>query len=489
MDNSDNDIKHYSAEDIARYWQGKLSAKEMHAMEKAAMDDPFLADALEGYSNASSAAVATDIQTLQHRLKERVSAPVVPLKRDRKWWSVAALLILLCGVGAMAYIFLINPDKSNAGMAIVTQKDSPAVAEQKWTSDSLPSASSAEANNAAALKGTDTVAMSGSVATLHGQKEEAEKTNAGNTDGWAATADKPGAEYKPTTPNVQARTRSNVGDTAGYRSDNISRENVYAKKEAQRNESAAVTDNNARRNAGAPADTENRVANVQRNYSDSQVYGATRNDNDQQRGLVFNNFSGRVLDRNNAPVPFASVRSNNTQITAADHNGNFQFRSFDSVLNLSVSSVGFEVRQLTARNNQPVDVVLEQNKSKLSEVVVSGYGTQKKSVSKPKPSDLKVYVMDAEPVVGWDEFNKYIEKNKIVDAAYQRKEKNADTTAGKREVVVSFTVNKNGKLSNFNIEKSLGKQEDAEAIRLIKEGPAWRATKDKKTRARVIIPF
>ena len=38
----------YTAADFERYHSGKMSAGEMHALEKAAMEDPFLADALEG---------------------------------------------------------------------------------------------------------------------------------------------------------------------------------------------------------------------------------------------------------------------------------------------------------------------------------------------------------------------------------------------------------------------------------------------------------
>jgi hypothetical protein len=40
----------YTAKDIERYYTGKMSSLEMHQLEKAAMEDPFLADALEGYS-------------------------------------------------------------------------------------------------------------------------------------------------------------------------------------------------------------------------------------------------------------------------------------------------------------------------------------------------------------------------------------------------------------------------------------------------------
>ena len=104
-------------------------------------------------------------------------------------------------------------------------------------------------------------------------------------------------------------------------------------------------------------------------------------------------------------------------------------------------------------------------------------GTKKKSAR--RDTKLSVYVMDAEPVGGWDEYNKYIEKNK-------RTTDDAKTTG---EVVVSFWVNKRGQLSDFSIEQSLGKTQDAEAIRLVKEGPAWKVTKGKKTRARVIVPF
>ena len=44
----EKNIINYTAADIEKYWKGKLSAAEMHAMEKAAMEDPFLSDALEG---------------------------------------------------------------------------------------------------------------------------------------------------------------------------------------------------------------------------------------------------------------------------------------------------------------------------------------------------------------------------------------------------------------------------------------------------------
>ena len=39
----------YSAEYIRKYLDGQLSDQDMQALEKAALEDPFLADAIEGY--------------------------------------------------------------------------------------------------------------------------------------------------------------------------------------------------------------------------------------------------------------------------------------------------------------------------------------------------------------------------------------------------------------------------------------------------------
>ncbi|WP_207429343.1 hypothetical protein [Pedobacter sp. SYSU D00535] len=56
---------------IQQYLEGKLSEKEMHELERQALDDPFLADALEGYSVSTSA--AKHLSLLQRQLEERVA--------------------------------------------------------------------------------------------------------------------------------------------------------------------------------------------------------------------------------------------------------------------------------------------------------------------------------------------------------------------------------------------------------------------------------
>ena len=89
-------------------------------------------------------------------------------------------------------------------------------------------------------------------------------------------------------------------------------------------------------------------------------------------------------------------------------------------------------------------------------------------------------VQDAEPVNGWVEFDKYVDTSK----------KHLDGPSIKQgDVVISFQLNQKAVLSNFKVEQSLSPAQDAEALRLIKEGPAWRLLKGKKTKVLVIIRF
>ena len=66
MSSKDNN---YSASDIERYHAGTMTASERHALEKAALEDPFLADALEGYTYSATAQL--DLEKIKARLIEK----------------------------------------------------------------------------------------------------------------------------------------------------------------------------------------------------------------------------------------------------------------------------------------------------------------------------------------------------------------------------------------------------------------------------------
>src|SRR5215470_15444588 len=92
---SENNHIIYSAEDIQRYWKGQLSPQEMHAMEKAALDDPFLADAMEGYGLAleehDAQKLSSQLDEARLQLEEQTKGVVATGRvRSFRWWQVAA---------------------------------------------------------------------------------------------------------------------------------------------------------------------------------------------------------------------------------------------------------------------------------------------------------------------------------------------------------------------------------------------------------------
>ena len=96
--------KTYTAVDFERYYTGAMPEREMHELEKAALDDPFLADAMEGFLN--SPAFKDDIAELKERLQEKRkrkdTIPIISLMRSG-WWRIAAIFIVVAGAGYFFY--------------------------------------------------------------------------------------------------------------------------------------------------------------------------------------------------------------------------------------------------------------------------------------------------------------------------------------------------------------------------------------------------
>ena len=82
---------------VRKYLNGELNARAMHELERRALDDPFLADALEGFEHASADQQA-NLAELTNRLHQRTEKkirkiiPWIPL-------SAAASIIVVLGAG------------------------------------------------------------------------------------------------------------------------------------------------------------------------------------------------------------------------------------------------------------------------------------------------------------------------------------------------------------------------------------------------------
>lgn len=109
----------YTLADIERYLQGKMSAADMHAMEKAALQDPFLSDAIEGYSQAPFSVSRENLDSIAAALangKDEAKVIDMPVKK-RGWLTVAASILAVAAVGVVAMLVLKKPANENARLA------------------------------------------------------------------------------------------------------------------------------------------------------------------------------------------------------------------------------------------------------------------------------------------------------------------------------------------------------------------------------------
>ena len=88
---------------------------------------------------------------------------------------------------------------------------------------------------------------------------------------------------------------------------------------------------------------------------------------------------GSVKDNSGAPIPGASVVVRGTsQVAVTDLDGNYSLKEVDPNGILYFSFIGMRTLETPVNGRQVIDVVLELDVSQLEEVVVVGYGTQRK---------------------------------------------------------------------------------------------------------------
>ena len=89
--------------------------------------------------------------------------------------------------------------------------------------------------------------------------------------------------------------------------------------------------------------------------------------------------SGKVLDSDGLPVIGAGVLvAGSTQGTVTDHEGQWTLELKNQNVKIEISSLGFSTQTLNVSGRSNFDVVLKPDTQYLDEVVVVGYGTQKK---------------------------------------------------------------------------------------------------------------
>lgn len=428
----------YTAEHIEQYFSGKLTPPEMHAMEKAALDDPFLADAMEGYEEmrgkpwqAQLTAARTQITRKEN---EQKATPVVV---SFQWWkAVAAVLIVGGGVG-LAYFFerSSSVNKENTTIAALT-KDSATQADTSNMAVMPPAIKADSATRVVVIK-DDHAPL---IAQVKPHLQPAGKA--------ATETEQLAVEKEP------------LNALADDKKQDEAKELIAP---------APV--------ATAPAN--NSVSQGRTEGFNNTSVGTAKGINTYKAPTLNNRFSATVTGPDNTPLAYANVLVLDENVgTYADAKGKFKLAAADSILNVRVRAAGYMPQVY------PIKSGLSDNRIVLAEQqVAANEVVQLKNKKAPGVMPkIKVHldsVMNVEPEDGWYNYDTYLSNN--LSPAI---DKNIHG-----EVEVIFDVQKDGTVSNVSIAKSLCAACDQEALRVIKEGPQWKVKKGKTDKGKVKVKF
>ncbi|HTS44434.1 MAG TPA: carboxypeptidase-like regulatory domain-containing protein [Puia sp.] len=353
MSENEKNKAHYSVEDIEKYFQGKFGPNEMHAIEKAAIDDPFLADAMEGIRHAlqkqETGTLYQDIEELKQRLDRRITKKrkVIFLLSDRGWWQAAVVLLILA-IGGITTYYIVHNNKVSLAVSSLAKKEN-------------PDHSNADSSKTAIVLSPPSYADSASI-----------------------------AETLPATRSFKiiARTSDRKKGRTAHKQDTSVMANNIASLSDKPN--AGVQQQSSPRPTTAAGEE---VRNTQPDFKKSPAQSY---------------FSGKVTDKYNQPIVSAHIELKNKKInTVTDKNGNFRLdiKDHDPTANAEIRSEGYDPAFINLNNGAGNTIILHESKSYLPQVVV-GYGKSGKIETN------QIIPQDAEPINGWDQYKIYLDKNK-----------------------------------------------------------------------------
>jgi len=405
------------------YLDGKLDAKAMHFVEKQALDDPFVADALEGLKQSPKRKQTLSI--LQKQLHDRVSQK--PVKR--KLWGVTTQRLSIAATATVAFIavsilfFMRETNRRNAETAARRAKG--------------------------VIVNLDT---SNSIAATSKPKD---------------TASKPDDQIKSTLID-QAIVKAKTGDLA-------------------KNTKAAPIVKPAKRVASTPqlADQYERFSQSKRAPLSAARQMETMPE-PQNTAMASATpsvaadkiiFSGNVVDQKNGlPVQGAVVKiAGSDKITATNANGYFALPADSNAKDkeLVINALGYKETPVSGTQDpNMIREALSGNKSINEIALITGSnGRKKENIPAPKIVLRAEQNLDGKAI---GDINKPIPVSTIDYTQYLAHSNKLYNPKGPAQfVILSFKVKKNGRPTNIKIVKSLNKKADAEAKRLIETGPDW----------------
>lgn len=411
MSTKEDHINKSDQELLEKLLNGTLSDGERFELEKRALDDPMLFEALEGFQ-----AVRPDESTrlaFQARLEKQFfkSKETGRIFLFRHIYGIAAIIVVLFTI-----LFVIDHYiRKDMGKALAVQTNISSQKEKTFDRSGIISELEPEVHEMDELAET-----ADSRAYINKAESEVQDLAKAKKEGESAAI----PSSIPTT--AELNEISEISD-AGVADEDIGSMEIEYDKTYELDRRDNVTDNISKIDAADATPLKDDPARVGNAYIEGNVRDA----------------SGKVLKG-------AEVKAKRSSKSArTDSLGNFSIEVPAEGEEIEIDHIGYNKAQAAITRSSVMDVIL--NEGAAQSVVQIESSHQYNS---------------AYPVIGFEAFGEYVAEHLIKPEA-------AIQNAISGTVSVEFTVSPYGKLSDFRILRSLGFGCDEEAVRLLKEGGEW----------------
>ena len=454
---SQHSIKELTPELMRDYTQNKLSKEERYAVEKFLLDNPFEAEAMEGFEMAPND-FNSDVEELKQKLNQKLTRndqKIIPLYR--RYYTIAAAIALI--IAGSWFTISLFQEKNIPESTIALESESLA-------SDSIDQ----ENPNFTDKEKIEEKSVSDKNIPDDKEYQPSEEINEQEIAGSEQVESEDSSDQEKFESIIMEETvGDDLNNTEVIAESDLEEETVveeYVLDEAEP-EPESIIAYDQKPDAENEGLTESRNQGlIQPNKTSStrkkgraSAYSIIQEkENRSVQGTVYSAEDG-------APLPGVNVLvKGSSKGSITDINGQFDIEA-DSDDVLQVSFVGMETEELSISDSSILNIEMSPDIAELSEIVITTNDLTEENSS----------FESARPTIGFKEYREYL-KNSLV----YPEEARANNITGK--VVVEFTVGTDGRPKDITVIRALGYNCDEEAVRLIEEGPNWKpATQNSRT--------
>lgn len=452
--------------DIEKYLRGELSPAEMHALEKEALSDPFLAEALEGVEQAGADNFLFDLHKINRSIHDRSRRKGTKSKTIRMWgWTtaIAATVMLVAVSGFLVISILREQTARERAMLESARNELASVMDEDGAKDTVLIPLPAEVS----------VRL----------KEQTRQQTRAFRRGVAATAPVIADSEPPEEVTQTGDSRVEKNDEELLALDESTRQaevQSKAEEEEARNlenlpaelpASKAVISGSRGEGKDADKKTALRAAGAEAQQRAPELSSPLRDES-----LLL---KGKVVAADGQALPGVNIVVKGTNKgTVTDAEGDYELTVPTQDAKVVFYFIGYSPKEFDVKGQRELNVELEEDMTTLSEVVVTGYGAE------GPHSEVSGTFNLAEPQGGRADFKHYLDT-----AVKYPQEAIKNKAEGK--VTVRFTVETNGNLSDFEVIRGIGFGCEEELIRAIRQGPTWKPSSqgDKPLRDQVKVRY